>query len=116
MSITVKCLYKAKTCHECHFLHTENFRHWCCITEREDIYFDGVPEWCPVSEDNWTSTKKGNPEYDGRFLCRYKMYEYDEIGHCTDFGRYDSDYGWSTSGVTHWMQLPDEPEEENSEE
>lgn len=50
MGIYIRGMTKAKNCSECHFFHIESFQKWCCITEREDIFLDAIPEWCPLTE------------------------------------------------------------------
>lgn len=50
MGLYIKGMGMPKNCGECHFCHTENFESWCCPTEREDILFDAMPEWCPLIE------------------------------------------------------------------
>lgn len=50
MSVLIKNMEMPKCCGECHFCHTQNFRTWCCPTGREDIYYDSIPEWCPLEE------------------------------------------------------------------
>lgn len=63
-----------------------------------------LPRWIPVTERL--------PDYPGRFMCYYEVNDYGENGHCIDWGMYDPDDGWYVSGVTHWMPLPEPPEEE----
>ena len=67
-------------------------------------------------ESQWISVKTKNPKFPGRFLCRYRVEEFGEVGYCTDFGRYDPDQkengGWYVGEVTNWMPLPDAPEGE----
>lgn len=51
MGVYIKGMEMPKNCGECHFCHTEGGGAWCCPTEREDILFDAIPEWCPLSAD-----------------------------------------------------------------
>lgn len=76
------------------------------IIEEEVDAVDVEPRkrWIPVTERL--------PEYPGRFMCVYEDEEYGEVGYCIDWGRYDPDDGWYVSGVTHWMPIPDLPENE----
>lgn len=50
MTVLIKGMEMPKNCGECQFCHTENFETWCCPTEREDILYDAIPEWCPLAE------------------------------------------------------------------
>lgn len=62
-------------------------------------------------KQRWIPVTERLPEYPGRFMCVYVDEEYGEVGHCIDWGRYDPDDGWYVSGVTHWMPIPDLPED-----
>ena len=72
MSVLIKNMEMPKCCGECHFCHTENFRTWCCPTGREDVYYDSIPEWCPLEEqksklesvDTPTDTQTNTPTED----------------------------------------------------
>lgn len=63
----------------------------------------------------WISVKDRLPEKNGRYLCRYEQEVYGEVCRCTDFGMFDSDIGekggWLVGKVTHWMTLPEPPED-----
>jgi hypothetical protein len=48
MSVLIKGMEMPKNCGECQFCHTENFKIYCCPTDREDIFYDAIPEWCPL--------------------------------------------------------------------
>lgn len=50
MSVLIKNMEMPNNCGECQFCHTENFKQWCCPTGREDIFYDAMPEWCPLEE------------------------------------------------------------------
>lgn len=50
MSVLIKTIKMPKNCGECQFCHTEDFTTWCCITSREDIFYDAIPKWCPLTE------------------------------------------------------------------
>ena len=50
MSVLIKTMEMPKNCGECQFCHTENFTQWCCPTGREDIFYDAIPDWCPLDE------------------------------------------------------------------
>ena len=63
-------------------------------------------------KQRWIPVTERLPEYPGRFMCVYEDEEYGEVGYCIDWGRYDPDDGWYVSGVTHWMPIPDLPENE----
>ena len=52
MSVLIKNMEMPKNCGECQFCHTENFKQWCCPTGREDIFYDAIPEWCPLEDLN----------------------------------------------------------------
>lgn len=49
MSVIIKDMVLPKCCGECHFCHSENFQVWCCITLRDDIPMDDIPDYCPLS-------------------------------------------------------------------
>ncbi|MBR5607735.1 MAG: DUF551 domain-containing protein [Bacteroidaceae bacterium] len=80
-------------------------------------------------QPRWISVEERLPEKNGRYLVIHKFYSYNLQGifswtDCYDGveehlrGRamwydYDSEYGdYATSGVTHWMPLPEPPEVE----
>lgn len=50
MGVYIKGMSVPKSCSECKFFHIENFQKWCCITDREDIFLDAIPDWCPLIE------------------------------------------------------------------
>lgn len=50
MGVYIKGMEMPKQCGYCQFCHTEDFESWCCYTGREDILFDAIPEWCPLTE------------------------------------------------------------------
>ena len=50
MGVYIKGMDMPKRCGECHFCHSVCFETWCCITERDDVLFDAIPEWCPLTE------------------------------------------------------------------
>lgn len=50
MSVLVNGMEMPKNCGECEFCHTENFKSWCCPTGRSDIFYDAIPDWCPLAE------------------------------------------------------------------
>ena len=50
MSVLIKTMEMPKNCGECQLCHTENFNLWCCLTGREDIFYDAMPEWCPLEK------------------------------------------------------------------
>ena len=63
-----------------------------------------MSEWIPITERL--------PNSPGRFMCYYTIDDCGEVGHCIDWGKYDPNDGWYASGVTHWMPLPEPPNEE----
>ena len=70
MTVLIKGREMPKNCSECQFCHTENFETWCCPTEREDIFYDAIPEWCPLTEPKtgeWIDIE--NDEYYRCSLC-----------------------------------------------
>lgn len=50
MSVIIKGMEMPKNCAECKFLCSENFKSWCHVTDRDDVYVDAVPDWCPLAE------------------------------------------------------------------
>ena len=50
MSILIKGMEMPENCAECKFFCFENFKLWCHVTDREDIYIDALPDWCPLVE------------------------------------------------------------------
>ena len=50
MSVLIKGMEMPKNCGECHFLHNEGFKEWCCLTESEDFNYDIIPSSCPLVE------------------------------------------------------------------
>ena len=76
MGIYIKDMEMPKDCGECHFCHAEGFKSWCCPTEREDILFDAIPEWCPLTEV---------PEPHGRLI---------DADACIDYIRNNNQQAW----------------------
>ena len=50
MSVLIKGMKMPKNCSECKLLCNENFEIWCCLTDREDVFLDATPDWCPLIE------------------------------------------------------------------
>ena len=50
MSVLIKTMEMPKNCGECQLCHIENFNLWCCLTGQEDIFYDAMPEWCPLEK------------------------------------------------------------------
>ena len=48
MSVLIKNMEMPKNCSECKLLCNENFIMWCCLTDREDVFLDATPDWCPL--------------------------------------------------------------------
>jgi hypothetical protein len=67
-------------------------------------------KWIPVSE------RLPEPETDVlifRYGCAEVMtYRYDRHGHLCFMDFDDSGYWWERKGITHWMPLPEPPQEE----
>ena len=58
MTVLIKGMEMPKNCGECQFGH---FTTWCCLAEREDIFYDAIPEWCPLEESKtgkWVKAEK----------------------------------------------------------
>jgi len=81
MSVLIKTMEMPNNCGECQLCHTENFKQWCCLTSREDILYDAIPEWCPLEKrkkGHWIPWKFHNgfkceicdePVYDKHNFC-----------------------------------------------
>lgn len=50
MSVLIKGMKMPQNCSECKLLCNENFEIWCCLTDREDVFLDATPDWCPLVE------------------------------------------------------------------
>ena len=50
MSVLIKGMEMPENCAECKFLCSENFNSWCQVTDRDDVYTDAIPDWCPLVE------------------------------------------------------------------
>ena len=59
MSVLIKGMKMPDNCGECKFLCSENFKSWCHVTDRDDIFIDVLPDWCPLVE---------LPEHHGRLV------------------------------------------------
>ena len=46
----IKNMKMPKNCSECKLLCNESFEMWCCLTDREDVFLDATPDWCPLVE------------------------------------------------------------------
>ena len=68
MSVLIKTMEMPKNCGECQFCHTENFKQWCCPTGREDIFYDAMPEWCPLEKPK-TGEWVEEDEYGDLWVC-----------------------------------------------
>lgn len=62
---------------------------------------------------DWISVKDRQPDHPGRYLCRVEIEIPSKIIHGTHICHYWKDDGWLRVKVTHWMPLPESPEEEN---
>ena len=75
MSVLMKGMEKPKDSGECQFCHTENFITYCCPTGRDDIFYDAIPEWCPLEEPKtgeWvfdTQIPIGKGAYSAGYRC-----------------------------------------------
>lgn len=82
MSVLIKNMEIPKKCGECQFCHTENFKQWCCPTGREDIFYDAIPEWCPLEKPKtgeWID--EGGTYYANCSKCGYQMDTHEERGY-----------------------------------
>ena len=50
MSVLIRGMKMPQNCSECKLLCNENFIIWCCLTDREDVFLDATPDWCPLVE------------------------------------------------------------------
>ena len=50
MSVLIRGMKMPQNCSECKLLCNENFEIWCCLTDREDVFLDATPDWCPLVE------------------------------------------------------------------
>ena len=50
MSVLIRGMKMPQNCSECKMLCNENFEIWCCLTDREDVFLDAIPDWCPLAE------------------------------------------------------------------
>lgn len=126
--ILIKDMEMPKTCGECRF----SVDGWCyAIASNDDqpgyIKPYEKAKWCPligVPEDvqpmKWIPVTERLPDFDGMCLCMRKSYskanfrhqeimyfDYDEQAFCSNTdGVFVAD-----GNVTHWMPLPEPPEE-----
>lgn len=99
----------------------------------EKGYFDGMH----ASNGRWFSVEDGEiPEGAGKYLCCYKLFSGETFVDVLYFSRnledvdefvfagenhpgwyiYDHEYGYTDRDVTHWMPLPEMPEQRCVEE
>jgi len=81
MSVLIKNMEMPKNCGECQLCHIENFELWCCLTGREDIFYDAIPEWCPLEKPKtgeWID--EDGTYYANCSMCGYQMDTHQERG------------------------------------
>lgn len=116
MSVLIKTMEMPKDCGECKFCHTENFTTWCCITGREDIFYDAIPVWCPLEKPRWIPVNDMLPSRSGMFLVTVAekygisltvwraMFVIKLSKWFVSGGEFDTDI---TDDVLAWMPLPE---------